>query len=215
MVDLAIIGILLISAVLAFVRGAVRELFSIAAWIAAGAATYYGFVYLQPYARGLIATPLIADAAAAVSIFVVTLIVVSLISAALARLVSHSRLGALDRSLGFLFGLVRGAVLISIAYVMMTWALPPDEHPGWLSEARAMPLVKRGAQFIVLAIPPEARAELSNAIGEAKSATEAAIETQQDFEALKGPPPPAEGGSQEGYTDAERKSLERAIETIQ
>ena len=45
--------------------------------------------------------------------------------------------------------------------------------------------------------------------------TEAAIETQQDFEALKGPPPPAEGGSQEGYTDAERKSLERAIETIQ
>lgn len=215
MVDLAIIAILLISGVLAFVRGAVRELFSIAAWIAAAAATYYGFVFLQPSARGLIATPLIADAAAAVFIFVVTLIVVSLISAALARLVSHSRLGALDRSLGFLFGLVRGAVLVSIAYVMMTWALPPDDHPDWLIEARAMPLVKRGAQFIVLAIPPQARADLSNAIGEAQSAAETAIETQRDFEALKGPPPPTAGGSQEGYTNSERKPLDQLIETIQ
>ena len=214
MVDLAIVGVLLISGVLAFARGAVRELFSVAAWVAAGAATYYGFAYIEPHARALIDTPLIADAAAAISIFVVTFIAVALISGTLARLVRQSRLGALDRSLGFLFGLVRGALLVSIAYIMITWALPPDDQPAWLREARAMPLVELGAGFVVLAIPPEARAELSSAIGQAKTAAEEAIETQRDYEALTGPPPAAEGPSKEGYSDRERKPLDQLIKRL-
>ncbi len=214
MVDLAIIGVLLISGALAFARGAVRELFSIAAWVAAGAATYYGFAYLEPYTRALIEAPLIAAAATAVSIFVVTFIVVALISGALARLVRQSRLGALDRSLGFLFGLARGALLVSIAYIMMTWALPPDDQPAWLREARAMPLVELGAGFVVLAIPPEARAELSGAIVDATSAAEAAIEAQKGYEALRSPPPTAEEPGREGYTDGERTPLDQFIKNL-
>ncbi|MFQ5959276.1 MAG: CvpA family protein [Alphaproteobacteria bacterium] len=214
--DLAIAGILLLSGVLAFFRGAVRELFSVIAWIGAAGVSYYGFGYVQPFARDLTGATLLADIGAGTAIFIVTLIVLSLISATFTRRVRESRLNALDRSLGFLFGLARGALIVSIAYLIINWVKPPDEQPGWLREARAMPLVEFGAGLVSLAIPPDARAEWTGALGDGRSTAEDAFDTQEALETLMNPPPAAEADADTpGYTSTERKGLDRLIESAQ
>ncbi len=214
--DLAIAGILLLSGALAFFRGAVRELFSVIAWIGAAAATYYGFGFVQPLARELSGATLLADIGAGAAIFVVSLIVLSFISATFTRRVKESRLNALDRSLGFLFGLARGVLIVSIAYLMLSWAMPTDEQPGWLREARAMPLMVLGAGLVALAIPPDARAEWTGTLGEDAATAKRTFDTQEALETLMSPPPAAEENPETpGYTGTERKGLDRLIESAQ
>ncbi|MCH9020650.1 MAG: CvpA family protein [Proteobacteria bacterium] len=213
--DLAVVGVLLLSALLAFFRGAVREFLSIASWGGAAAATYFGFQYAQPYASELITLPLLADAAAGAALFITTLIVISLIGGYVSRKIRESRLGALDRSLGFLFGLVRGALVVVIAYVIMTWALLPEEHPAWVRQARALPLVEQGAELLVLVIPPEARADWANAVAAAKSASDDGLDNATKFDLLMNAPPVQATPGMQGYRNAERKDMDRLIESTQ
>lgn len=210
--DLVIAGVLLLSGVLAFFRGAVRELLSVAGWVGAAAATYYGFGYLQPLARELIGMALLADIAAGSAIFVVSLIAISMASSVISRHVKESGLGAVDRSLGFVFGLARGALLVCIAYVMIAWALLPDEQPNWLREAKALPLVEYGAGLVLLAIPPEARSEWSNVIGQAELRTKDAFDAERALETLMNPPPAPRQGNAPGYSSSDRKKLDQLFQ---
>jgi len=125
-VDLAVLGVILISALVAFSRGLVREVLSIGAWIAAALATIYGLPHLRDFARTYITAPLVADAVTGVTIFVLTLIVCAAISHMAARHVRGSGFGAVDRSLGLLFGVARGAILVCLAYLGFVWAMPKE-----------------------------------------------------------------------------------------
>ena len=214
MVDLAIIAVLLVSGAIAFLFGVVREVFFVAGFAAAGFAAYYGLSSFQGYAREYIGTNLIADIATAVTLFVVTLVVVVLIGFWLSRLVRKIGLGVVDRSLGFLYGLARGALVVCIAYIVTVGAIPPDEQPEWLHDASALPLVQYGAELVVLAIPLQYRPEWAGAIGEAESLRGGGIDPQRSLERLINPPPPAEEPSREGYTEAERKPLDRLIKNL-
>ena len=113
--DIAIGIVLLVSGLLAFVRGFVHEVLAVGAWVGAIFIAVFGFPYLRPYARDLIPHELAADVAAGAAIFVVALVVLSLLTRALSDRVKDSALNALDRSLGFVFGLLRGAVLVCLA----------------------------------------------------------------------------------------------------
>ncbi|SMF00346.1 membrane protein required for colicin V production [Tistlia consotensis] len=143
--DVIVIAVLLVSAGLAFFRGLVHEVLAIAAWIGAALATLYFFLPAQSVSRQLIAIPLIADIVAGVVVFLLTLIVLTVISRMVSKRVQDSSLGALDRSLGFVFGLLRGAVIVCVAWLVLNWLLPPAEHPAWIREARSRPLVEAGA----------------------------------------------------------------------
>lgn len=143
--DVIVIAVLLISAGLAFFRGLVHEVLAIAAWIGAALATLYFFLPAQAISRQLIAIPLIADIVAGVVVFLLTLILLTVLSRMIAKRVQDSSLGALDRSLGFVFGLLRGAVIVCVAWLVLNWLLPPAEHPKWIQEARSRPLVEAGA----------------------------------------------------------------------
>ena len=137
--DLAIIGILLVSAVLAFARGFVHEVLSMGAWVGAAFAVIFGLPLVRPFARSVISLPLLADFAAGGVIFILALLVLSLATRAIARQVQGSALNAVDRSLGFVFGLLRGAVLVCLAYIPLAWLMSPGEQPTWIREARALP----------------------------------------------------------------------------
>lgn len=143
--DVIVIAVLLISAGLAFFRGLVHEVLAIAAWVGAALATLYLFLPAQEISRRLIAIPLVADIVAGVVVFLLTLIVLTVVSRSISKRVQDSSLGALDRSLGFLFGLLRGAVIVCVAWLVLNWLLPPAEQPQWIREARARPLVEAGA----------------------------------------------------------------------
>jgi len=208
-VDVIIVAIVLVSGALAFFRGVVREILSIVGWVGAAAVAYYGFNPLRPYVGQLIESPLIADIATGALLFVAALVSISMVSHALSSRVKDSHLGALDRSLGFVFGVLRGAVIVSIAYLMIAWAVPPGEQPEWLRGARTLPLVEYGAGIIARAIPPSAHADW------ARSETAANIDDRQAYEALMRPPPASGKSDDAGYSSAERKALDRLIQSVQ
>lgn len=215
--DLVVLGVLAISALLAFLRGFVHEVLAVVAWVGAIFAVFYGLPYVRPYAQDLIATPLIADIAAGAFIFVVALVVLSLLTRLLTDRVKGSALNALDRSLGFVFGLVRGAVLVCLAYIALQWIMPAGREPGWLAHARTLPLVASGADALRSLVPSETREQTSESADAARDRAREALETHQMMRDIlnpqpKGPPvgsePPAEG-----YGDRERKDLERLLQT--
>jgi len=149
-VDIIVIAVVVLSALIAFLRGFVREVLTIGSWLGASLVTLYGFPLLQPKFEQWISSKLAADIACGISLFVATLIVFSIVSHMLARLVQGSALTAVDRSLGLLFGLVRGAILVSLAY-MLIFALDPNMLRG----ARTAPMMARGAEMLRDMAPKE------------------------------------------------------------
>ena len=213
-VDIAFGLVVVMSGVLAFSRGFVHEVLAVAAWVGAVFATIYGFPLAKPYARKLISVELAADLAAGAAVFVVSLIVLSLLTRGITRQVKDSGLNALDRSLGFLFGLLRGAVLVCLAYIVVGWAWPPAEQPTWLRQARSLPIVETGANLLRSLAPGSAQTAGSDAAVKARSAAEQALETKRMLDQMLTPQPrDANGEPKAGYSDKERTEMERLIES--
>jgi membrane protein required for colicin V production len=191
--DMVAVAVLILSAILAFFRGFVHEVLSITAWVGAALAALYGLPYVRPKAHELISIPVAADAAAAIVLFLVVLLILSIITRAISKQVQDSTLNSLDRSLGFLFGLVRGAVILSLAYVVMSWAVPdPQGRPDWIRTARSTPLMESGGNVLRSLMPDSLVAgedRARTAATEAKEATEQAIEAKRTFDRLTQPRP--------------------------
>ncbi len=95
--DAAVVLVILISGLLAFFRGLVHEVLAVISWIGAALATIYGFPYARPYATELITVPLIADMVAGVGIFLVTLVVLSVLTNFVSHRIRHSATSSLSR----------------------------------------------------------------------------------------------------------------------
>src|SRR5271169_7018213 len=109
--DLAVIGIVALSAIFAFARGFVREALSIIAWVGAAAVTLYGFNSVYAMTMRFVTTPLLADLVAGAGLFVISLIVLTIITGHVARFADSGALSPINRTLGLIFGLARGVVL--------------------------------------------------------------------------------------------------------
>ena len=207
--DFAVIGIVLLAALTAFSLGFVRVVLALLGWIGAAAATLYGFRYVRPIAQEWISVGFLADAAAGLGIFLVSLIVLTIISHAIGRRVRDSGLSALDRSVGLVFGLALGGVLVSLGYLGYAWAtdMPAEasKQPQWIREARTRPLVEWGADRLQRLAPPEWAGQKTRQ----PSVPEAA---RQRFEKLIEPEtrPPA-APARRGYSEQERREMDRLI----
>lgn len=151
--DIGVGVLLLLSAVFAYMRGLAQEVLSIAGWIGAIFATVYGFPIAQPFARQLTTVNILADFATGIIIFVVSLVLLSLLTRRISKKVKDSALGAIDRSLGFLFGLARGALIAVVGYVGLGMVYPEDQQPKWVHEARSIKLIAPGAVALAALIP--------------------------------------------------------------
>jgi membrane protein required for colicin V production len=149
--DVILIVIMLISGFLAMVRGFTREVLSIFSWAVAAVAA----LYLTPKYSGMLApyinNPSVAQIAFAAGVFIVTLIVVSLITFRISDRVLDSRVGALDRTLGLIFGLARGFLLVAIVFILFT-ALARDQ-PDWVRNARSYPILQQTQVAIESLLP--------------------------------------------------------------
>ena len=143
--DLVVIGVLMLSALIGLSRGITKEVLSIAAWVVAAAATYRLYPDASAIARNYISPSSLADIAAGVGVFVLTLILLSMVFGAITNRVKGSVLGPVDRSLGVLFGLGRGALLVCLAYLVMALLLPPIDRPVFVRNGQTKPLVEQGA----------------------------------------------------------------------
>lgn len=191
--DLVAAAILLISAILAFFRGFVHEVLAIAAWVGAALAALYGLPYLQPQARQMIPITWAADAAAAVAIFLVVLIVLALLTRAVSKRVQQSALNAVDRSLGFLFGLARGAFVVAVGFIVLSWMFPqPDDRPQWVASARSLPLMEAGAGLVRSVVPQELLSEedrIRRTAAETEEKARQALELKETYDKLTQPSP--------------------------
>jgi len=152
--DGIVIGVLLFSAVLAMVRGFSREILSIVSWGGSAVAAYYLYPLLVPYALQYKADTKIATIASAGVIFLLALIIISFITIRIADFIIDSRIGALDRTLGFLFGAARGLLLMVVVVAFWNWLVAPAARPdwvrsvpsvttveGWIAQAKTLPTV--------------------------------------------------------------------------
>jgi membrane protein required for colicin V production len=154
--DLAVLGIVLVSALLSMMRGFTREVLAIASWVAAAAAAYYFYPVVMPYLTPYIHKEVIAEAAAAAIVFFATLIVVSLFTVRLSDAILDSKIGALDRSLGFVFGVARGFLLAVVAFAIFNWLVSEKQQPEWVKSARTRPILTETRDRIVALLPTDA-----------------------------------------------------------
>ncbi|MCY6381418.1 CvpA family protein [Hoeflea prorocentri] len=153
--DGILIGVTLFSAVLAMVRGFSREVLSVASWIAAAFAAYYFYPLLAPYALEYTDREAIANVASAGIIFLIALILVTVLTMRIADFVIDSRIGALDRTLGFLFGAARGILLVTVAMLFFNWLVLGPQQPAWVAQAKSKPLLDSLGEQLVAILPED------------------------------------------------------------
>ena len=195
LLDGILLAIMLVSAVLAMIRGFVREVLSIASWVAAAIAAYALYGQVLPFAQQYINHPMMALGASVAAVFLVTLIIVSYITMRISDFVLDSRIGALDRTLGFLFGAARGLLLVVVAMMFFNWFVVPEQQPNWILEAKSRPILLSVGERLVSVLPEDPEKEILDRIRGATSART----TQQ---------PVAEEGEPD-YSESEQQALDR------
>jgi membrane protein required for colicin V production len=152
-VDLAVFGFLAISGLLAFARGFVREVLGIGAWVGAVAAAILGLPTMRGIVGNWFSTPDWVDPISFILVFLISLIVLMLIAGNLGRLVRRSALGGVDRTLGLVFGLARGAAVVIIAYILGQMVFPIERWPDAVLNARTLTPTYEAARWVREQLP--------------------------------------------------------------
>jgi membrane protein required for colicin V production len=194
-VDIVVLAVIALSTLLALGRGFVKEVLSIFGWIGAAIGTFLIFVYVpqvREFAHKQIAEPLLANIICVVGLFVILLIVLGFFNHAISSRVHASSLGPLDKSLGLVFGLVRGVVLVALAHMAMTdWFIPnKDQRPAVINQARTEPYAEMAANYIKNLIPQELKDRTSAILDEASKAVEQGKEMNDTIQKLSPETPP-------------------------
>ena len=165
LLDGILLAVALLSGLLAMVRGFSREVLSIVSWAVAAVAAFAFYGQLTPFVQNYIASETVASIVAAAAVFLVTLIIVSVITMRIADAIIDSRIGPLDRSLGFLFGVARGALLMVVALLFFNWLVPADNVPVWVAEAKSKPLLENLGETLVDMLPEDPEAAIMERLG--------------------------------------------------
>jgi len=213
--DIVVVGIVVVAGLIAFSLGFVRVVLALLGWIGAAFATLYGFSYVRPLARDWISVGVLADAAAGAAIFIVTLILLTIFSHAIGRRIRSSSLSAIDRSLGLVFGLFLGAVVVSLIYLGLAWAIDlPKQPPDWYRTARTRPVVEWSADRLLSLVPAEWRGPASSGAG--SSAAGGTLDSERALQKLIAPRTEGTAPEQKtGYGEAERREMDRLIRSHQ
>jgi|SRR5208282_802841 len=211
LLDIVLIVVMLVSGLLAMVRGFMREVLSITAWVLAAAATLYSYPKLLPFAKGYFGSDIVAAVAVIGGIFLVTLLVVSVLTIRVSDMVLDSRVGALDRTLGFLFGLGRGLVIVVVAFQFFTWLVPDRSQPDWVKSAKSRVVLAGTGQWLMSMLPEDPESTILNKLKRPRP---------EDSDTPDTPPPdqhgensnPADNRADAGYDRASRVALQQLFE---
>lgn len=238
--DIAVLAVLLVSAIIAFLRGFIREVLTILGVVGGLAAAYFGGPHLSPVVRGMF-TPgegeepekffdiipydVAADAIAYGSIFIIVVIVLSIASHFIAGWAKAIGLGAVDRTLGVMFGLVRGAVILGLLYLPAYMIVDKETRGDWFKDSRTHFYLDASAGWMVSALPESFTDDIKKKTEEAgESMAESTREKLQELDVLRseggedalkderaGPPKPVEDPAS-GYGQDQRENLNELFE---
>jgi len=155
LLDVLLLVVMLISGLLAMIRGFMREVLSIAAWGIAALVTLWAFPRVTPLAQSYFSSDTVAKGIAIGSVFLVTLLIVSIITVRISDMVLDSKVGALDRTLGFLFGLGRGLIIVVVAFLFFAWLVPDRSQPDWVRGAKSKVVLQSTGQWLMGMLPDD------------------------------------------------------------
>ena len=153
--DLIALLILAASGLIGFARGALRELTTVIAFVAAVVIALFSLRFTGPIARHWLQPALLGNVTALVVGFLVAYIAVRMIGAGVSRSVHDVHaLGELDRVAGLGIGLIRGFVVLGVFQLVFAAATPPERMPNWISHAALYPAALDSGRAIQ-ALKPE------------------------------------------------------------
>lgn len=198
--DIIVFASLVISAAISFMRGFIRETLTILGVVGGMGAAYFGGPLLNPFMRSalgvvegedpkrlfdIIPYTLVADAASYGIIFITVVIILSLVSHALAETVRSVGLGSLDRTLGVFFGLARGILLLGLLYLPFHLLFSAEQKEQYFKDSKTIFYLEQTAAAISSLLPDNTREKLQSESEKAQSAGEGAKETFEKIDLLK------------------------------
>jgi membrane protein required for colicin V production len=212
--DLILLVVMLVSAMLAMIRGFMREILSIAAWALAAIATVYSYAKLLPLAKQYFNNDIVAAAAVIGGVFIGTLLIVSVLTVRVSDMILDSRVGALDRTLGFLFGLARGLIIVVVAFLFFDWLVPAKSQPAWVQDAKSKVVLQSTGEWLKGMLPDDPESTILKRLKRPKTdeqdVPDAPPENRSDLGTSQGPAAGASDPS--GYGRIDRDGMRQLIE---
>ncbi len=115
---------------------------------------------MLPLAKQYFNNDVVATVAVIGGVFLITLLVVSILTVRISDMVLDSRVGALDRTLGFLFGLGRGLIIVVVAYMFFDWLVPDRSKPEWVLHAKSRVVLSGTGEWLKDQLPENAEATI-------------------------------------------------------
>jgi membrane protein required for colicin V production len=202
LLDIIVLSVMLLSGLLAMIRGFMREILSIAAWATAAIATLYAFPRLLPQAKAYFNNDTIAAIAVIAGVFVGTLVVATIITSKISDMVLDSRIGALDRTLGFLFGLGRGLLIVVVAFLFFAWLVPDKQQPDWVRTPKSLSVLQSTGNWLMSMLPDDPETTILKRLKRDKD----------EQTELSTPPNATVATDTGGYSKSQRDGLRQLIE---
>lgn len=213
-VDGIIIAAVLLSGILALIRGLVREVLSLISWLLAIYAGTHLSPLLKPTMLKYTSNEMIANAAAGFIVFIIILVLLTIVSHIIAKSVRAAGLSAIDRSLGFLFGAARGFLVAALLYLCGTLIFTDKkEYPKWLTEAKTQPALDISAVWLQTLMPKDLQKDLDESRKNAKEGAEKLKANEETLKRLNGAVPGRTPDGEPGIEKAAKDSVPAAAPT--
>ena len=153
--DVVFLIIVGISALVGIARGMTKELLSIVGWVLAAAAIYYLVPIIDPIMQQYIASKMLSSIVSGLAVLIVFCIVWILTADRLGSAVRASRLSAVDRILGFVFGAARGALIVILVALLIKTIVPEESKKGVFKDSQYFQLACDSAEPLQQMIPED------------------------------------------------------------
>ena len=213
--DIGVVAVIVLSAIFAFARGFVREALSIVAWVGAAFIALRGFGAAFAMIDPVVKNPLLSQLIAGFGLFVGSLIILTIITSIIARYVRTSSLSAIDRTLGFIFGIARGVLIVCLAYLLLDTAVARDDRPEWVRQAKSTRYLQQGADELKMFLPEQLKFRSAGTPEEIIRNLDQEL-TKKAVGALVNPTPPQPAKADQpaaapSYSSGERRKLDQVI----
>lgn len=231
LIDAIILGVLLVSAVFAFLRGFIREVLTILGVVGGLAASLAFGKQLVPLMSqwlgvdadakepqlfaGVVPYTVVADVLAYGSIFLIVVIVLSVVSNLLAKWARTLGLGPIDRTLGVIFGIARGVLVLAVLYLLPYLLFTEESRREWFKDSRTIVYIESTAAWLAEFLPASVKNSTPGSGGDATNPlAKATRDKLKDLELLKGDEtkPDAVTSEEDGYGTDQRQNMQELIQ---
>lgn len=235
LIDILAAIVVLVSTFISFLRGLIREVLTIAGVVGGLAAAYYGGPILTPYMEGWIGMDpaaedpqklfdtvpydLLAQGLSYALIFIVVVVVLSIFSHMIAEIVKTIGLGALDRTLGVVFGIARGVLLLGLLYLPIHLTFTTDDQQEkineWFAGSQSHFYMEVTAEWIAGFLPDSTKEEIEQQVqdGVENAGRNEARDTLQRMDLLnRDEKAPESDAPDRGYTDQFRNEMDQLFQ---